>query len=402
MGSALKAVKVSEHVYWVGAIDWTIRNFHGYNTSRGTTYNAYLIMADKVTLIDTVKCNFKDELLSRISSVIDPEKIDYFVSNHTEMDHSGCFRDVVEAIKPEKIFASPNGKKALAAHFHHPYEIEALKDGGSVDLGNMKLTSVLTPMLHWPDSMVTYLDADKVMFTQDGFGLHLASTERFDDELPEYGVRYEAAKYYANILMPLSMQVKKVLKKLEELNLPIEVLANDHGPVWRKNIPKILEKYGEWADQKPTKKAVIVYASMWKSTEKMALAISDGLAGKGISVKVMCLDECHRSDVLVEILDAGAMLIGTPTLNNNMFPLVADVLCYMKGLKPKNLLAGSFGSHGWSGQGPDLVMAELEAMKLDIVDKPLKINYVPNEEALEQCRAYGEKVADMLLEKLSS
>jgi len=402
VAGAFKAVKVSEHVYWVGAIDWTIRNFHGYATTHGTTYNAYLIMADRVTLVDTVKAPFYDELMQRVASVVDPTTIDYFVSNHTEMDHSGCFTRVVEAIRPEKIFASPNGKKALEAHFHHGLDVAALKDGETVDLGNMHLTSVLTPMLHWPDSMVTYLDADRVLFSQDGFGLHLASTERFTDELPSYGVWYETAKYYANILMPLSSQVQKVLARLADLNLPIDILANDHGPLWRRGYEQVIAKYGEWAAQAPTRKVVIVYDTMWKSTELMARAIADSVTESCAKVVLKPLEVAHRSDVVTEILDAGGVLVGSPTLNTTMYPTVADFLCYLKGLKPKNKLAAAFGSHGWSGQGADEVHAALEQMKLEMAAPPLKVTYVPNAAALEECRAFGQAFGAKLCQKVQA
>jgi len=214
MGQAYKARKISDNVYWVGAVDWSIRDFHGYATERGTSYNAYLIMADKITLVDAVKAPYYDELITRISSVIDPSKIDYIVSNHAEFDHSGCLDKMIDLISPEKVFASPNGKKALLQHFHAPLDITVLEDTKPLSLGNMNLVPVFTPMLHWPDSMMTYLDSDKVMFSQDGFGMHLASTERFADEVPAFSVWYETQKYYANILTPFGMQIRKTLKRI--------------------------------------------------------------------------------------------------------------------------------------------------------------------------------------------
>jgi len=257
MSGVFKAARVTDHVYWVGAIDWSIRDFHGYLTSRGSTYNAYLILADKITLVDTVKRPFREEMLSRIASVIDPGDITYVISNHSEMDHSGCLPEVIQAVKPEKVFASVMGANALAEHFHLDREIVAVKDGESISLGNMNVSFVETRMLHWPDSMFTYLAEDGVLFSQDAFSMHLASSERFDDEISDDILDYEAARYFANILLPLSSAVVKLLEKVGGLDITMRIVATDHGPIWRKDVDRIVELYSRWAAQKPTKKAVV-------------------------------------------------------------------------------------------------------------------------------------------------
>jgi len=398
----LKAVKISNHVYWVGGVDWGIRDFHGYATTRGTTYNAYLILADKVTLIDTVKAPFKNEMLSRIASIIEPGNIDYIISNHAEMDHSGCLPEVIEAVQPEQVFASEIGVKALSEHFRIDQKIIPVKDGESLSLGNMNVSFVKTPMLHWPDSMCTYLADEEVLFSQDGFGLHLASTERFDDEIDEDVLEYEAAKYYANILLPMSSLVTKLLERVGNLGISIKTIAPDHGPMWRKGINKILDLYSKWAAQKPTKKAVIVYDTMWQSTAAMGRAICEGLISAGANAKLMPLGPCHRSDVATEILDAGALLVGTPTINKTIFPTVADVLTYLKGLKPSNLIGAAFGSYGWSGEAVCEVIEAREAMKVDIVSEGVKARYVPNTADLEKCFSLGVFVAEKLKEKCSN
>ncbi len=277
MSSVYSAIKISDHVYWVGAIDWTIRDFHGYTTPRGSTYNAYLIMAEKITLIDTVKAPFKDEMLARIKSVVDPSQIKYIISNHSEMDHSGCLAEVIDLIKPEKVFASALGIKALKDIFHDEHEITAVKEGESLSLGDMELNFMETRMIHWPDSMFSYLAQDQVLFSQDAFGLHLASLERFDDEIPAATLEYEAATYYANIVLPYSPVVLKALEKVKAKGWEIKYFAPDHGPVWRKDLGIIVELYQKWAAQKPTAKAVVVYATMWHSTEKMARAVAAGI-----------------------------------------------------------------------------------------------------------------------------
>lgn len=396
MQKYFEAVRISEHVYWVGAIDWNIRDFHGYSTNRGSTYNAYLILADKIALIDTVKAQFKDELLSRIASVIDPSRIDYIVSNHSEMDHSGCLPQVIETVKPEKVFASAMGTKTLSEHFHMDRGIIAVKDQEKISLGNMNLSFFETRMLHWPDSMFSYLVEDGVLFSQDAFGMHFASGERFADEIDDDILKYEGAKYFANILLPFSTLIIKLLEKVEKLNIPIKIIATDHGPIWRRDINKILNYYSRWANRKPTRKAIIVYDTMWQSTAMMARAIAEGITSGGATTKLMKLGSCHRSDIPTELLDAGALLVGSPTLNNNIFPTVADILTYLKGLKPQNLIGAAFGSYGWSGEAVGQINEILNGMKVTLMGEGIKIKYVPDDDALKQCYSLGGLVAEKL------
>ena len=393
MEKVFKATKISDHAYWVGAVDWNIRDFHGYAVRRGSTYNAYLILADKITLIDTVKAPFREEMFSRITSVIAPGDISYVVSNHSEMDHSGCLPEAIAAIEPEKVFASRVGAKTLSEHFHLDSEIIPLKDGDNVSLGNLSLSFLETKMLHWPDSMCAYLNEDCLLFSQDAFGMHLASGERFADEIDDDDLEYEAARYYANILLPFSSLVTKLLEKVSKLGIKIDILAPDHGPIWRKDISRMPDFYSKWAEQRPTKKAVIMYDTMWKSTASMARAIAEGLVDGGASPKLMQLGASHRSDVVTELLDAGALIVGSPTMNSNMFPTVADALTYIKGLKPKNLIGATFGSYGWSGEAMGQVKDMLDAMKIDIVGEGVRTRYVPDDNALEQCFSLGSLVA---------
>jgi flavorubredoxin len=402
MSETFKAVKVTDHVYWVGAIDWDIRDFHGYQTQRGSTYNAYLILADKITLIDTVKAPFRNEMLARIASVTDLSNVKYIISNHSEMDHSGSLPQVIDIIKPEKAFASKIGTQTLSQEFHSGHEITALKDGESLSLGNLNLTFLETKMLHWPDSMVTYLADDNLLFSQDAFGMHLATSERFADEIDEWIIEFEGIKYFANILMPMSALILRTLGKISDLGIKIDVIAPDHGPIWRKDVNKIVEFYEKWATQKPTKKAVVTYYTMWHSTELMAKTIAEGLIAGGVSTKVMSLNACHRSDVVTEVLDAGALLVGSPTINSNMFPAVADLLYYLKGLRPQNLIGGVFGSYGWSGEAVGHVKDFLTDMKVELIGDGVKIKYVPDNEALAQCFSYGKLVAEELNKRLGN
>ena len=397
MKGPFQAVKVTDKVYWVGAIDWDIRDFHGYATSRGTTYNAYLVMAEKPTLIDTVKAPFTDEMLSRIASVCDPKSIRIIVSNHSEMDHSGGLPRAIDFIKPEKVLASAMGIKALNAHFHWDVPITAVKDGEKLDLGSERLTFIESRMVHWPDSMFSYIEGAAVLFSNDGFGMHLASSLRFDDETP--GWYREAAKYYANILLPFSDIVLTLLDKLSKSGLAIKMIAPDHGPIWRKDAAKIVSLWGEWARQKPKNKAVVVFDTMWGSTDKLARSAADGLIAAGVQTVVMPLRGNHRSDVATELLEAGALLVGSPTINKQLFPTVADVLSYLKGLRRKNLVGAAFGSYGWGGESIKLVQDALTEIGVATVE-PVKCQYVPDATALEAAYGMGQKVAAKLKEAL--
>ncbi len=397
MSHSFQAVKVTEKVYWVGAIDWELREFHGYQTQRGTTYNAYLILADKITLLDTVKAPFHGEMMARIRSLIDPKQISQIVSHHSEMDHSGSLPEAIREIEPEIVVVSTMGAKALARHFQLR-DLNIVKSGEILSLGNAELIFQETRMLHWPDSMISYLPSEKVLFSQDGFGMHLAGNERFTDEVEEPVWMYEAAKYYANILTPFSPLVLELAKKLGELKWPIQIVAPDHGPIWRNGPEKIVNLYGRWATQKPTNKAVIAYDTMWKSTATMAHVVASGISDHGAKVRMVPLSACHRSDLATELLEAGALIVGSPTMNNMVYPTVADALTYLKGLKFKGLLGAAFGSYGWSGEAVAQINEYLDAMKIERVDDGVKAQYVPDHSDLDKCYQLGAKIGVRLRE----
>ncbi|HOX22747.1 MAG TPA: FprA family A-type flavoprotein [Elusimicrobiales bacterium] len=395
MSGPFRAIKVTDKVYWVGAIDWGLRDFHGYSTGRGTTYNSYLILSERPVLIDTVKKEFAPEMLSRIASVIDPGKIKTIVSNHAEMDHSGSLGYFIDRIKPETILASAMGEKALAEHFHHGWKVTAVKEGESFDIGGDRLVFHESRMLHWPDSMVAWLEGEKVLFSNDIFGMHLASDRRFDDETEHW--RHEAAKYYANIVLPYSDIVLAFAKKLLALNLPVKYIAPDHGPIWRKDIKTIIELYLKWASQKPERRAVVAFDSMWGSTKTLADAFAEGLTAGGVNTSVMSLKANHRSDVMTELMCAGGFFLGTPTMNKEMYPSVADLLTYVKGLAPKNLKGQVFGSYGWAPAGQNAANEMLKAMKVQVLGEPLACKYVPDAAALLKARQAGETAAVQIL-----
>ena len=395
-----RAVPVAEGVYWVGAIDWALRDFHGYATARGTTYNAYLLTGPRPTLIDTVKAPFIEEMMARIASVTDPAAIDVIVSNHAEMDHSGALPATIERVRPGTVLTSPLGVAALGDNLHLGATLTPVKNGESVEVGGRTLRFFETKMLHWPESMVTYLDDAAVLFSQDAFGMHLASSERFDDELPWELLESEAAKYFANILLLYSPRILKVLDALPTLGISPAMVAPDHGPVWRSHFDRIAGLYRRWATQAPTDRAVIVYDTMWGSTATMGRAIADGVAEAGATPRVLPLSGSHRSDVATELLEAGALVVGSPTINNQMFPTVADVLCYLRGLRPAGRIGAAFGSYGWGGEAPRLIDETLSAMKVQRVAEPLRVKYVPDEPALEQCRSLGILVGRTLRERV--
>lgn len=399
MKKVFKAEKISENVWWVGASDWNVRNFHGYLTSRGSTYNAYLIIDEKVTLVDTVKTPFADEMLARISSVIDPEKIDYIISNHAEPDHSGALPAAVAAIKPEKIFTSVAGAKTLTAYYGD-LGYTPVKTGDAIELGKGKCAFVDTKMLHWPDSMVTWYDRDKVLFSQDAFGMHLAGSYLWADMYDWSVLEQEVRKYFANILNLYSEKVIALLDSLPGLGLDIRIIAPDHGPLWRKDHDKIIALYRDCAEQNPRPKALVAYATMWNATKCCAEAFADGVRSKGVEVELADLNVCDRSDIMTKASLSGIIALGAPTMNNQVFPLMADVLNYLKGLRIKNKLGFAFGSCGWSGEGAKQIAAAFEEMKIEQPCPMKQVKYMPTEADLQEFFNTGVALAEQLLEKI--
>ncbi|MEJ2723569.1 MAG: flavodoxin domain-containing protein [Deltaproteobacteria bacterium] len=392
----MKPIEIAKDIFWVGVIDWNIRDFHGYSTYEGTTYNAYLVMDEKITLIDTVKKDFADVLIENIRHIVDPRKIDYVISNHTEMDHSGGLASIMHRVGEDKpLYCSKMGHKNLSKHFPQKWNYQPVEDGGELSIGKKTLTFMETRMLHWPDSMFTYAKEDKVLFSSDAFGQHYAGLERFDDEIGE-AIMPHAKKYFANILLLYSPLVLKLVDKVKGMGLALDMICPDHGVVWRRDPMKIITAYVAWSEQTPGRKAVVVYDTMWHSTEKMAEEIVAALGQQGVDARPMHLRSCHRSDVMTEVLDAGAVIVGSPTLNNGLFPTVSDFLTYMKGLKPINKVGAAFGSYGWSGEAVKLINKELEDMKFNVLDPGLKIQYVPDGKGIEACHELGKAIAQAL------
>jgi flavorubredoxin len=392
--------ELAKGIHWVGAVDWDVRDFHGYSTLAGTTYNAFLIIDEKITLIDTVKRSHYQDMLHQIREIIDPEKIDYLIINHVELDHAGSLAEVMDTIKPEKLICSPMGEKAILEHFHRPdWPFEVVKTGQQISLGERTLYFLETRMLHWPDSMFSFAMEDGILFASDAFGQHLATSERFDDQVPLSVIMDQAAKYYANILYLYSPLVRKLLAKVSELNLDIKMIAPDHGVIFRKYIDEIITAYDQWSNNKFDEKALVIYDTMWHSTEKMAKAIARGIEQEGVFAEMINLKVNHRSDVMTKVLNAGALVLGSPTLNNGLLPRMAGFLMYMRGLKPQNKIAASFGSYGWSGECVKLLNEAVDAMRLERVDEGIRCKYVPTVEDLDACVAMGRRVGRAVKER---
>jgi len=386
----LNKVEIKPDIYWVGGIDWDLRNFHGYEIQRGTTYNAYLIVDKEITLVDTVKHYLFDEMLARIKEIVDPQKIDYIVSNHVEMDHSGSLPKMKKEAPDAKIITSTRGEKGLLRHYKKDLGFRVVKSGDTLNIGKRTLHFVHIPMVHWPDSMVTYIPSDKLLLPNDAFGQHIASSERFDDEI-EWGIlREEAAQYYANIVMPYGDQVKKALEAVS--GLKFDMIAPSHGIIWRSRIPKIIEEYKKWASFEAEKKALIIYDSMWGSTEKIAYALYEGISESGIPVNMRNLKNTHISDIITDIQDSKLILLGSPTLNNGMMPSMGGFLTYLKGLRPRNRIGFVFGSYGWGGQAVGEIEKILKDLSWDIPFDSININYIPDEEELNNAKDIGRKI----------
>ncbi len=391
----MKPFQIKPNIYWIGIIDWNLRDFHGYSQTRqGTTYNAYLILDDKITLLDTVSAEYKHDFLHHLSSIIDPKKIDYLVVNHVEPDHAGSLSYIVEHVQPEKIFCSAMGYRFIQGRFQTDnWPLEKVKSEQTINLGSRHIQFLETRMLHWPDSMVSYVPEDKLLISQDAFGQNIASTRLFDHDQDWSQLKQEMANYFANIILPYSSNVFQALQKIKDLGWEIEMIAPDHGLILEKYIPQAVQAYQEFARQKPRLKAVIFYDTMWQSTWKMAGALASALGSQGIEVKLFNLKKWHHSEVMNHVWDTAAVLAGSPTHNNGLMPLVANMLTYMQGLRPKNKLGAAFGSYGWSGEAPAKIQEWLQQMGMQTVLEPIRIQHVPGQEDYQHLERQAEILA---------
>lgn len=394
----MKAFKIRENIFAVGVKDWNLKEFHGYLTPRGSSYNSYLIIDDKITLIDGVKSCLSEENIARIQSVVDLSKIHYIIANHIEQDHSGNIPELMKLAPQAVIITNAMGKAALEAHFDTTgWQYEIIKTGDIINIGKRNLSFITTPMLHWPDSQMTYIPEEKILFSNDGFGQHFCADTLYAKDQNFGVVCEEAKKYYANILFPFGAQADKVLNQAHDLNLDIEMIAPAHGVIWdgKKEVETVLSLYKDWSEGKNKGKAVVIYDTMWGATAKMANAVMEEFQDNGIPVTKRCLDITHYSSVIVDLVDAEYVIIGNPTLNQQLFPRVSQFLTYMRGLRPKNKKAFAFGSYGWRPGVVDEIENIFKELGWQTVE-PYQEKYTPQKSDLENLR---QKVRDLIKTK---
>ena len=395
--------QLKDQIYWVGATDWGVRYFHGYelSTHRGSTYNSYLIKDEKTVLIDTVWAPLTDRFLENLREVVDIETIDYVIMNHLEPDHSGALVTLMKYIPEATIIVSRKGQESIQRHYHRKdWKIKAVTTGEKLNIGKNDLVFVEAPMLHWPDSMFTYLAGQAILFSNDAFGQHYASSDIFQDEVDEVEVYQEALKYYANILTPFSRLVANKIEELKKLNLPIDIIAPSHGVIWRKEPLQIVEQYYKWATHSPPNNVVIIYNSMWGATHKMAEFIGKGIGEAGLSYKIYNIATADRNDVLAEVFKSKGILLGSSTVNNGLLTSLMPLLEDLIGLKFTNRVGAAFGSYGWSGESTSVLNEYLQKAKIKVMNEGLKFKYMPDEQDLEQCIQFGNDFAAGILREI--
>lgn len=388
------AKKINDLVTWVGKIDWELTHFHGdeLSTDKGSSYNSYLIEDEKTALIDTVWQPYDTEFVARLQEVVDINKIDCIIMQHNEIDHSGALPELMRLIPDTPIYCTAKGEQIIRGHYHQNWNFVRVKTGDTLNLGKHTITFIEAPMLHWPDTMFSYLDCG-ILFSNDAFGQHFASESLYNDRVNSAELYYEAEKYYCNILNPFSPLVKKKITDITAMNLDIKLICPSHGLIWKDNPLQIVEQYARWADNYQENQITIVYDTMWNSTRLMAQAIAEGIekADKEVTVKLYNLSKEDKNDVLTQMFRSKAVLVGSPTINNGISHAVAGVLEMAKGLKFKNKKAAAFGSYGWGGEGVKLINERLAGMGLAVVNDGLRLQWVPDQDGINACREFGEK-----------
>jgi flavorubredoxin len=394
-GGKVNRIEIAPNIFWVGAVDWNVREFHGhtYTTHRGTTYNAYLIVDEKVALVDTVYGPFTEELLARIREIVPIEKIDCVISNHVETDHSGGMPGLMRLIPDRPVYCTGRGKEGLFKHYQGNWDFHVVKTGDKLSLGKRTLTFLEAPFLHWPDSMFTYLVEDAILMPNDAFGQHFATSARFADEVDQYALYEEAAKYYANILYPLSSLVVKKIQEVSAMNLPIKMIAPSHGLIWRNEPMQIVLKWLSWAKGESAKEVVVAFDTMWGATEEMANLIVEGVEAEGMPVRLFKMSMTDRSDVFKEILYRKGLIVGSSTINQDILPTMAPFLEDLKGLRPVKKIGAAFGAYGWNGGAVASIEERLKKATVEIVQPSLSLKWMPNPEEKQKCIEFGREFA---------
>ena len=392
---------IKNNIHWVGVIDWELQTFHGneYSTHNGSSYNSYLVQEEKTVLLDTAWKPFAKKFVENLENEIDLNKIDYIIANHNEEDHSGAVPELMKKIPNVPIYTTANGVKSIKGQYHQDWDFRVVKTGDKLDIGNGKeLIFMEMQMLHWPDSMATYMTGDNVLFSNDAFGQHMASQELFNDTVDQCILYEEAMKYYANIINPFSSILLKKLEEITSLNLPIDIIATSHGVIWRDNPMQIVEKYGEWANAYQENQLTIVYDTMWGNSKKMAEKIAEGIAleDPDIVVKLFNITKSDENDVVTEVFKSKAVLVGSPTFYNTCMHTMAGFIHLLKTLKFKNKKAAAFGSYGWSGESAKVLREKMEDAGFEIVADDIRVNWTPDKEADEAAIDYGRQLAKKL------
>lgn len=391
---------ITDSVSWVGKVDWELRKFHGeeYTTQRGTSYNAYLVRDEKTALIDTVWGPFKEEFVADLERVIDLQQIDFIVANHGETDHSGALSTLMSRIPDKPIYCTANGIKSLKGQYHQEWNFHPVKTGDKLSLGSRELIFLEAPMLHWPDSMFCYLTGDHILFSNDAFGQHLASEQRYNDLVDQAELYQEALKYYANILTPFSMLVEKKIKELLALNLPVTMICPSHGVIWRQDPLQIVNQYLKWANAWQENQLTILYDTMWNGTRRMAEFLAEGIleADPSMTVKLYNVSRSDKTEVLAEVFKSRAVLVGSSTINRGMLSSVAAILEEMRGLSFRNKKAAAFGAYGWSGEAAKQITQRLEEGGFAILNDGLRLLWNPDQSGREQCIQFGKALIEQL------
>jgi len=387
--------KITDKVTWVGKIDWELQNFHGkeYSIRRGSSYNSYLVQDEKTVLIDTVWKPFDKEFVTRLKEEIDIKKIDYIIANHGEVDHSGALPELLREIPGTPIYCTANGARILKAHYHEDWNFVTVKTGDTLNIGSSILTFVEAPMLHWPDTMFTYMSGENILFSNDAFGQHYASELLYNNNVDQGELFYEAKKYYANILTPFSTLVTKKIKEVLGFGLPLDMICPSHGVIWKDNLMQIVDQYLEWADSYKENQITIIYDTMWNSTRTMAEAIAAGIyeADPEVTVKLFNSSQSDKNDIATEVFASKAILLGSSTINNGFLFSIGGTIEMIKGLKFKQKSAAAFGSYGWSGEAVKMITEDLGKCGFKVLNDGLRITWVPDEEQTKACVEFGKQ-----------
>jgi flavorubredoxin len=393
-----RVIDITGDVKWIGVLDYDIVTFDiVMNTDYGTTYNSYFINAEKKTIVEASKEIFSDIHIAKLRKVTDPSDIQYIILDHTEPDHSGNIARLLEISPSAVVVGSGNAIRYLGDMINKPFKSLVVKDGDTLDLGNKTLKFISAPNLHWPDSMLTYLAEDKILFTCDLFGAHYCQEDMFNDYSPEY---LESFRYYFNIILkPFSRFAIKALEKIESLE--IKTICPGHGPVHRDNWNEIVRltklyagEYIQLTDSHAVKNVLITFVSAYGFTRKIAEQIAVGIEeADNMKVKLLDIENIPMGELESEIVLSDAILVGSPTINQNTLLPVYKLFSIINPLRDKSKIAGVFGSYGWSGEAPRIITDNLRNLKLKIFEESASMKFSPGEEKSIWLKDFGKRFA---------